>query len=257
MPIHVFSVLQAYPEAFVRFILLEPLNACVGECFEHLRSCGFTRFDVIEKKPLGLPGYPDGMYERWLLPKSYFADFKYVWLGDVDFLHYLETPTWLEQELAACADDGFPYSNVVREGIFSDCMTGWHFFEVEPYFEKMGPVIESYIASPVSMQVSGTNPLMANERLLYHLVKAGIGVKESSDLSRRHRWRMTHGIHLGMYRIGERMPEWMRLDPWRGLIQAQLFHPVFVGLMCRIKHPEMMKIFAGLRMDYGRMVKLL
>lgn len=251
MPFHLFSILQSNPVAYVRFVVLDSeIDPSVQSALDYLRANGYDRFDVILKRPLNLEMYIDHMYERWLLDRSYYTGFKYVWLGDLDFLHISESPSWLEQELAACEHDNFPYSNVVRQvdSGYSDCLTGWHFFKVDEYYSLMTPVIKEYIGNPVSMYREGLNRSMENERLLYYLVKRGIGVRESSDLTRKHTWRMTHGIHLGLYRVNAEMPAWCITDQ----IRAQESHIVFRELVRRMQHPEIQRVMRGLHYDCVR-----
>lgn len=256
MPLYAFSVLHSNPGAYVRFVVLDSsLLPLVSSLLSELRDAGYSNFEVLHKARLGLPGFSHDNYERFLLPRTYFDDFRYAWVGDIDFLIWPETPGWCEREAMVAELDGFCYSNVVRDGLLFDCMVGWHFFEVAPYFDKMSPVIADYIASPYPCVRAGIGLATADERLLYNLVKSGIGVREGSD--RRLTCRDGHGIHLGTYRIGHRMPAWLLSEPWHGLIKSQLDHPLFRSFMRQITHPEMKKIFAGLRMDYGKPFKLL
>lgn len=252
MPLYAFSVLHSNPEAYIRFVVLD--NTLLPEVMlqmEELRAAGYDRFTVIQKRRLQIPNFPYDAYERFLLDESFFVGYRYAWVGDIDFLIWRESPGLCEREAEIARLDGFCYSNVVRDGLLHDCMVGWHFFEVKPYFALMSKVISDYKASPYSCEGLGT----ADERLLYHLVKTGIGVREGSD--RLVTARDGHGIHLGTYRIGEHQPLWVRSEPWRSLIQEQIYHPVFRSICRRIQHPEMVRILKMLYEDYGRALKLL
>ena len=110
IPGYIFSILASYPEAFVRIICDDPLEEKLKICLGMLRDSGFSRFEVIENYVPFLRTRQKGvrMSERWLLDRSYFDGFQYAWIGDVDFLHIREEPTWLERELNRRPPDRVP-----------------------------------------------------------------------------------------------------------------------------------------------------
>lgn len=253
MPSYVFSVLMSYPEAFIRFVVLDEPLPGVMAMLDRLRSLGFDRFSVIPKKRLALPEFEGttDMYERWLLDESWFSGFDYAWIGDVDFLHIRETPSWLEREIGYSEKIGFPYSNVVRgptAGVWSEVLTGWHFIVVKPYFEAMSPVIKEFKAKPVSMARDGVmRHAMENERLLYYLVSKGLGVPPVMGA------RMSHGAHLGIYRIGKGQPSYH----FRDQLEAQVRDPIFAEIVEGVSvHPVMKRIMDRAVQDYGIQRKL-
>lgn len=253
MPFYTFSVLESYPSYHVRFVLLDDLIPEVGLLMDEIKAAGYSRFSILRKKKLELREFSGAtdMYERWLLDRSYFAGFDYAWIGDIDFLHVREQPTWLEQEIEAAEYDGFPYSNVTREanGPYPDTLTGWHFIIVEPYYDAMEGVIREYKTNPVSMYNPDLGRPMENERLLYYLAKKGIGVRESTDPNRKHTWRMTHGMHLGKYRrnVNGTMPDWCITDQ----IRTQVKNELFQQLVRKANHPEIRHIMNRLQGDCG------
>jgi hypothetical protein len=226
MPIVAFSILSNYPKYYIRFILLDNLNPTVSKMFDALRSAGYMNFTIIPKRRLGLPN----SHERFLLEESWFRGFDYAWIGDVDFMHIKEL--WLEKELDICSNTGMPYSN----SILYDCISGCHFIIVKSYFEKMTSIIREYKSNPASYYGD------TDKRVLYNLVKSGIGVSDKFP-----KYRDYHGIHLNQNEMNENLK-----------ILNQLADPLFLKIISLIDQPEIIRVYNKLiSMISKKTIKLL
>ena len=255
-PLYIYSVLSAHPNAFLRIVFLEDVYPSVAETLADLRSEGFTRFEIFRHKPR-FKEEPLWLGERWLFDEHYYDGFKYAWIADIDCMHYSqENPDFVESQVKAAAAEGYCYANCVREAPVEDCMAGWHFIIVKPYFDAMRDVLAEY-KSKLNFVHQGDNPYMHNERLLYHLVKKGIGLKEADDPTRKNKWTCVDAIHLGNYRIGKNIPDW-QVNLIGDQIRSQCSHPVFQRMVDRTNDKNMNQIFTSLkRQFFPKSLKLL
>ena len=194
IPLYIYSILRAYPDYWVK-IFLPGINASNNfKLLNELKRRGFNRFEIIENfKICKHADYKK--HARWLIPKNEFNEFKYVYVGDVDFIILPENPSILDFHVAQMKKSGLCYSNVVRKN--TKKLTGLHFFEVEPYYREMDKIISDSVAkeipSSVNVDVGGWN-----EKFLYSMVESAFGTPPTYKwLTRPH-----HGLHLGYFRIG-------------------------------------------------------
>ena len=255
VPLYIFSVLSVHPNAYLRIIFLEDVNPSVAASLADLRAEGFVRFEIFKHKPR-FKEMNLWAAERWFFEEHYYDGFKYAWIADIDCMHYLrEGQGFLKSQLISAAEEGFCYANCVREAPLDDCMCGWHFIIVRPYFDAMREVLSSYKNNPEFdfLKSNSSN----DERLLYHLVKKGIGLKEATDPTRKIRWVNVDAIHLGSYRIGDVIPDW-QVKQYGNQIRKQCAHPIFERMMSRTHDKNMNRIFDSLmRQFFSMSIKLL
>jgi hypothetical protein len=222
VPLYIASALISYPAAFVKVFVSD--NAVpTSDHLDYISSHIGNRFSVLRWSPLPVPVSKFQRTARWLLPQAQFLDYRYVYIGDVDFVIVHETGGITQPHVDHCRDLGVPFSNVVRKG--TRRLTGLHFVETSPYFEQMQPVLDKYATCTSFLS-------RPNEEVLYDLVQEGIGI----PLKRMSRfpYRPHHGLHLGVLR-GRSASRLVDSDYWRlGLSQFRQ-HRHFVELLelCR------------------------
>lgn len=124
---------------------------------------------------------------RFLLGKHYFKNYKYAYIGDVDFFICKESQSILNLHLSRLKETGFCYSNEVRANMKR--LTGLHFIDVERYFMN----VESERIKAKKLVQSG-NSNMTDEMMLYDMCKNSEAGLIPGNV------RPHHGIHLGYIR---------------------------------------------------------
>lgn len=208
IPYYVYSVLKSYPDYYVKIFIDKELNFLEKKCMDLIRHdlsdnfsiCenSFQDYDFLNEMPICGGGK---IILRWLIPEEEFDGFDYIYIGDVDFFIIREDPTLLESHINHCRETQLPFSNKIRlmpdSYDRSDRLTGLHFIIKEPYYEKIGPYISSYLEHKERLleSVSGIDN---DEQFLYHLVEQGFDLDKLLDYDD---FRPHHGIHLGITRV--------------------------------------------------------
>lgn len=237
IPIYAFTALRAYPDSFVKIHCSESLSPGTVSSLAMIRGNLSDRFEIIEESPpFHERVHPDARNAiRFLLGKECFEGFRYGYTADIDAIVIRESPSLMEQEIQQSRLIGKCYSSVVRETPgFTNKMAGWFFFEVEPYFEKVQPLIESLRSDLDSLQGGSTLPgddgHGFDENILYRLVKPSHGLLEASE-DRPFRWTLDHGFHLGIHRTHRPYPSWWLKNPsWRSEGLSILRDSTFRGI---------------------------
>lgn len=156
-------------------------------------------------------------------------------LNDLDIYITFDNNDYKSYE--AVEKTGLPYSNAIRTG--KKRLTGLHFFEVQRYYSKVGDIIERY-------RKNFMNTLQKNnEEILYDIVEEGIGFGDRSiEQGKENFYRPHHGIHLGLYRVGEGdkcrcgTPEYVNYGTFQkihGIIKNNLVNEFLKQRKCLIK----------------------
>jgi len=204
IPIFIFSLSKAYPEYDVIIFIGEVLNENVKKSLSLLEKK--INFKIIENYlsfvPNSLTPRVSIMAKRWLLYTDDFVQYDYIYIGDIDVFILKENPSLLDQHIIHCKTIGLNYSNIIRKSHYNR-ITGLHFFNREPYFDKMLPVIDKYT------QLMKNNELVYKyscEYMLYDMIsESGLGIcsramsKDSKD-PRKASFRVNHGFHLAIFR---------------------------------------------------------
>ncbi len=200
VPYFVYGINRSYPDykvkIFVREVLTDSQRATIkGRC-EIIDG-----FDPV--KPAG--NMFGGFYRavRFIIPYEYFRGSDYVYIGDVDMLIVREDPPLKEAHINHMQKTGLCFSNQIRKG--TTRLTGLHFFETEPYYEKMQPVIQRCINDPLFLQ-NMVRGCARDEHFLYNIVEQGIGfgdVKEKITAGGELDYRPHHGAHIGLLRSSD------------------------------------------------------
>src|SRR5699024_6131767 len=221
IPYYIYSVLKSYPSYYVKVYSKDSLSENENKSLDLIRNQLSSNFEVIEsyldeyvnlKKPSKMVGGVATTF-RFLIPHKEFKDFKYVYIGDVDFLIIRETPSLLEGHKQHVNKIGVPYSNAIRSN--SKRLTGLHFIKVKEYFTKMDSLIKEYLKDP-NLFLKEVKNFKHDEEFLYKLVEKGIGFGKI----RKHHFRPPHGFHVGVARKGDENERKRKVD--RYMKQKQL-----------------------------------
>jgi hypothetical protein len=196
IPYFLFFIDKSHPDAYVKIFTLDKLNNSVRELVNAYDKCQlYENF---------FKNFPKGNQEvksiRWLIPREFFEEFDYVYIGDVDMLICKEEQTILEKHKHHCEINNIPYSNCVRGG--QSRFTGLHFFKVFEYYNNIDEIIEKKHKDIKNKKIILSNNYR-NEHLLYDITKESkmnFPKKENSisvDSIGSH-----HGLHLGLWRHG-------------------------------------------------------
>lgn len=191
IPVYVHSILKAYPCYDVK--MLTPGGGDTSKIEDILKAYGYDGCLRKVKLPRHLLHKPRYLRSaRWLLPRQFFAGYRYAYIGDVDFV-ILSEPTPLRlYHIDHMQKTGLPYSNDRRDG--KDRLTGLHFIDVEGWYQAIEDERQSILAG-----LPDTVATKRNETLLYEMV-CNAGIPPVQDGWHR-RW---HGIHLGVMRRSKR-----------------------------------------------------
>ena len=192
IPIFLYFCLKSYPNYNIKLFLTEGLNNNYKFFIDEL-----SKFGYIDIKEYCFKEYPKSNQElkmlRWMLDSNDFDGYEYAYIGDIDIIICREDKPLLDQHLDHCAETKLPYSNSVRPN--SRRLSGLHFIKKDDYYFKMDHIIQKYKNELRNNQLNRVK----NEELLYKMVvESGFCLPEG--------WfRPHHGIHLGLYRKGERI----------------------------------------------------
>jgi hypothetical protein len=186
VPFFVYFVQQSYPDYFIKIFLTEKINN------KYLKAFSLVKTDKIEYLENCFSGFPKAEHQqlkclRWIIPESFFQDFDYVYMGDVDMLICKESVSLVDQHINNMNLEKLPYSNIVRPN--SERMSGLHFMSNE-YFKEIEESRNHF------EKIIKSGKRYKNENFLYKLIKHS-GLPFPSGLFRPH-----HGIHLGLWRKG-------------------------------------------------------
>ncbi|MGW8121967.1 hypothetical protein ACV07N_04845 [Roseivirga echinicomitans] len=175
----------------------------VEESLSLLRRKGIIEFDIIQG--LGFPNVKEVQHSlrvdprtfyRFMVPLSEFSNYEYVFVADVDTYFLQESPTMLDYHLSRSRVLGLPISNCVRlnaDGNHSKRLTGFHFFKVNQYKEKLSEQINDLFNSAQNLS-EFLNGLDWDEEALFKLVSIGFPIEPFKSKVCIRPW---HGLHLG------------------------------------------------------------
>jgi hypothetical protein len=166
---------------------------------------------------------------RYFIPKEQFAGFRYVYMGDVDMIIMNELNNDFRQfYVDHCVKTGLPFSNMFTSDNGQMRMTGLHFMEVEPYFEKMNDLIAEVIGGRNVYALGIMNSYCFDEQVLYNMTSRAFDIEVLRGYRRPH-----NGVHIGYVRdrpVGHSYARKTRIEIWnrhRGKIDKIFNHNIF------------------------------
>ena len=203
IPYYLFSIQKNYPQEYILLFydgkLPKTYKAYVN-LFPNVKLVEEVDFDMEWLQDVNHRGAVKQSY-RHLCYYDFFADYETIYFGDVDILLLNEKESLFEFHKKQANKVGLPFSNKVRPlpdnpQKASQRLTGLHFIEVEPYYDKMFPVIKKFKNNKAyrSKIIENTE---RNEHILYNLCKEAFCFDPSLLLLNQRPW---HGFHLGLVR---------------------------------------------------------
>jgi len=239
IPFCVYGIFKSYPNSHIKIFVDSKLKQNEKES---LKLFNTDNLEIKEnyKLPNEIKGNMKGgnlKAARWIIPYEEFKDFQYVYVGDIDMLICEENPSLLESHINHMNKTGLLFSNGIRKN--STRLTGLHFFETEPYFNKMNKLIEKCL-SDENYLYNLTKDCERNEHFLYKIVEMCIGfgdVKERITDGGDLYYRPHHGAHIGLFRVNDK-EVWKRTE----LIPNYLEDGIFNKILNTVKVNEIIKL---------------
>ena len=202
IPFCVYGIFKSYPNSHIKIFVDGKLKENEKES---LKLFNTDNLEIKENYKLlnEIKGNMKGgnlRIARFIIPYEEFKDFQYVYVGDIDMLIYKENPSLLESHIEHMKKIGLPFSNGIRKN--STRLTGLHFFETQPYFNKMNNIIERCLSDEEYLY-NLTKDCERDENFLYKIVEIGIGIgniKNKITQDGELYYRPHHGVHLGLFR---------------------------------------------------------
>ena len=196
IPIYIYSILQAFPQHYVKIFLHENLTFCNKKALEFITN---KNYEIVEncqeRNETKIPRLPA---LRFVMPKEYFQDFDYIYFGDVDFIIYnFFNDNFYEHYVKHCNQTGLPFSNEWNYDYSRYRATGLHFVIKEPYYKVMNDKIkEMRIPDGNYFRSQTPNEAMYDEQMLYYMLCFSFDLRPLIGYL-----RPLHGLHFGTFRI--------------------------------------------------------
>lgn len=199
IPMFAYFISQAYPTYGARIFMSGKAGGGILRCLDLIEGDYKLYENCFKDLPRCRISYKS---YRWINYSEDFEDYKYVYVSDADMLICPEIPSLLEQHIVHCQILGCCYSNFVRSSSIKR-LSGLHFLEVKPWFEKMLPIIKKYRKLLQSSKIKE----ISDEVMFYRMVKeSGLPIlkprdkKIKKDKPTDYHFRPHHGLHLGVFR---------------------------------------------------------
>jgi len=195
IPYFILFIINSNPNAFIKIFFLEKLSTLTSQLIDKLNikkniSVEENFFSDFPKSNQQLKSI------RWLIPRSHFNEFDYIYMGDVDML-ICETVLDIHKKHAT-KNQNF-YSNSIRDN--QKRFTGLHFFEVSPYYDEIEDIITKKRKEIRLGKINFKN--YRNEHLLYDIIKESkLSLPKKENRIDINGIGPHHGIHLGLWRKG-------------------------------------------------------
>jgi hypothetical protein len=204
IPFYIYFINKNYPNHDVLIFNQGYVSSNVKESINSLKN--FYIYENIYPELNEIKGSGGSKALRWLLPRKFFINYKYVYIGDVDVLILKENQLLFDFHKNQMDKFNLPFSNKVRllpDGQTSKRLTGLHFFEVDPYYDKV-ETLSNNLLNDKKSAYDFLSRFKRDEHALYHIVKKSIGFNEYEVAKMKRPW---HGFHIGVVRGGKKLTE--------------------------------------------------
>ncbi len=231
VPIYIFSILHEFPQHYVKIYLQNNLTNNNKKAISILSEY-HSGFEIIENySGVNCENITHLPSIRYLLPRSEFKDFKYVYIGDVDFIVLNEhNDDFVSYYKSHCNKTKLPFSNAITHDNNKNRMTGLHFIETDPYYDKIEPEISKVImGTEFSKKIR--NSFSFDEEILYDMINHVYNLAPLEGYIRPH-----NGVHFGYARerpTGHSYAGKTKLKDWRKHFNKSdkiIKHQVFADL---------------------------
>lgn len=207
IPYYIYSIGKTYPSAGIKILIKEELSPKIQLALNLLAKYDF-QFEIISSNPFNflVESYKindsnrrTGQLARFILSEECFLGFKYGYIGDVDIIYLPEKIRLIDFHKKNLLKYNIPFSNKVRrdkDGNIVKRITGCHFIEVVPYYEKVNPILKK-LNNDFDYRRDFLKGLVRDEQFLYKLLKTSFNF-DDNELTLAE--RPIHGIHIGISR---------------------------------------------------------
>ena len=188
---------------------------------------------------------------RYLIYDPVFEQYKYLYIGDIDFYICKESIPLHKQHIIHMNSQQLVYSNMIREYIgvnifYHKRMTGLHFVNVSAYYKAIEKQREHfyrvyYNTDILSKLYNLKMKTYSDEELLYYIIKKShlslprIDGNNSNDM-KAHNFRPHHGLHFGMWR-GRKKAD----SGYDKYLQTQLFQDYYAQFKAELAHDTILQ----------------
>ncbi len=237
IPLFIDRIRKEYPEYSVK-VILRGKNDLIGHSELWNRIEPYIYIDKDDPHPT------DGLFTaayRFLAGQTYYMDYDYILMTDVDILVKRESPGILEKHLEAMKIRKLTYYNnyVIDDRLGKKMMPGVHFMS-RAWWEKTTGIRKLFLKNLLESEEIQKG---ADEKLLYWIVlESGV---EISDV--KYDLFANHGIHLGEYRkqLSSRFP--IEIDAITQKYIEKLYEDdefMFLVEKCGSQLPEILEMFS-------------
>lgn len=236
IPMFIFCLKKAYPEYDVKIFLHGKLDKKVKEALNYV--------DGYQIVPKLFDGWHKSKYSpiswRFIIPPEQYADYDYIYVGDIDMMILREKISLLDYHLNEMNETGFCYSNSLRTKRHwkgRESFTGLHFFN-QDWLTRTEHERAKYADLLKRGRVGEKREF--DGHMLYLMAKHSnlplVGKKK--NIKNRH-----HGVHLGNFRLYSDMRSLKkRMDPdkcrkWFPIRQD----PVFIEILNCVSECKMVR----------------
>ena len=203
IPSFIYFINKNYPDDDILVFSQGQIGSNIKKIIHNLNNYQIYENILLEHKDI-LGGGPRVL--RYLLPRDYLKDYEYVYVGDVDILILKENESLFDFHKSQMEKINLPFSNKVRflpNGGISERLTGLHFFEVAPYYDK----VEDLIFRLLNDKVFSEEYLKKLERDEHTLYRLAMDCFNFDPLLLTKTERPWHGFHIGVVRGGKKLTE--------------------------------------------------
>ncbi|MDG1697442.1 MAG: hypothetical protein P8H93_00810 [Polaribacter sp.] len=201
IPSYIYFINKNYPDNDILVFSQGQISSYVKSSIHNLKNFHIYENIFVEHKDIS-GGGPRVL--RYLLPRDYLKGYKYVYVGDVDILILKENESLFDFHKSQMEKINLPFSNKVRflpNGGVSERLTGLHFFEVAPYYDKTEDLIFRILNDKVFSE-EYLKKLERDEHTLFKLVKDCFNFDPLLLTKTARPW---HGFHIGVVRGGKKL----------------------------------------------------
>lgn len=203
IPFYIYFINKNYPNDDILVFSQGKLSSNIKRSISTFNNYYIHENILLEHKDIGGGG---SRVLRYLLPKDYFREYKYVYVGDVDIIILKEKESLFSFHKSQMKDIDLPFSNKVRllpNGHNAKRLTGLHFFEVSPYYDKIEE-LASRILNDKVFSAKYLKNLERDEHTLYKLVMDCFNFDPVELTKTQRPW---HGFHIGVVKGGKKLTE--------------------------------------------------
>lgn len=239
IPIYIYSILSHWPQHFVKIFLHENLTDANKYSLNLVQKEISDNFEIVENcLNHNATGIDNLAALRFVMPREEFAEFDYVYFGDVDFIIYnCFEDNFYDCYIQHCNQTGLPFSNEWNYDYRHYRATGLHFIIKDPYYDAMEEQI-NLMRKPEGnwfRNQADSKWQMYDEEMLYYMLCFTFDLRPLIGYR-----RPLHGLHFGTFR---------KVNEWGSFVVSKIhsdekeYLPIWRKDIHKINHILKSKIF--------------